>query len=86
MENDCHWGGIELGPKCADIDNDGRKECAGELTMGDGACVNATSMCPNSAPICENGKFGTGERGLSSLGLAADLLRPGRSHLQRGNR
>jgi hypothetical protein len=61
VENDCHWGGVELGEKCADIDNDGRKECAGELTMGDGACVNATSMCPNSAPICENGKFGTGD-------------------------
>lgn len=45
-----------LAPRCADVDNDGRKECAGEID--DDVCVN--SDCPGSAPVCENGNFGTG--------------------------
>ena len=45
-----------IAPRCADIDNDGRKECSGEI--GDTPCVN--SSCPSSDPVCENGNFGTG--------------------------
>ncbi len=45
-----------LGDFCADIDNDGTKECAGE--MAGSPCVNAS--CPSSAaPVCEVGAVAT---------------------------
>ena len=45
-----------IAASCADVDGDGRKECTGNLDGS--ACVNAS--CPGSAPVCENGNFGTG--------------------------
>ena len=57
----CHRADADcagLGPFCADIDGDGRKECAGELGETGEACVN--SSCLGGTPVCENGNFGTG--------------------------
>jgi hypothetical protein len=56
-----------LAPRCVDVDGDGRKECAGELSP-ENACVNQnaplatdTARCDSdAAPICENGNFGSG--------------------------
>ena len=57
-DEDCRWAGVSLGAGCADVDGDGRDECTGDLDEPDNPCVN--SMCPESAPVCENGVFGTG--------------------------
>lgn len=64
--NDCAL----LASACANVDGDGdgRKECAGQID-GVNACVNkgaptpsGTSGCESdSAPICENGNFGSGD-------------------------
>ena len=63
VNTDCTWLGNSFGLFCADVDNDGRKECVGKLdTSGedcvelpDGTnqceCVNAD--CGGSAPVCE---------------------------------
>ena len=51
-DTDC-GGFAAAGSFCADVDNDGTKECVGELgTSGEG-CVNAD--CGESAPVCEMG-------------------------------
>jgi hypothetical protein len=42
-----------LGSACADVDNDGTKECVGELGATGEGCVNAD--CGGSAPVCEMG-------------------------------
>ncbi|MGB5680232.1 MAG: hypothetical protein WBM47_00165, partial [Polyangiales bacterium] len=47
-----------FGSFCADIDNDGEKECAGELGSSGEPCVNAVD-CGGSAPVCEAGASGT---------------------------
>jgi len=47
-----------FGTFCADIDNDGEKECAGELGSSGEPCVNAVD-CGGSAPVCEAGASGT---------------------------
>lgn len=53
VEADCSF----LGSDCADVDGDGRTECAGEL---DGtACVNADDCAGTSDPVCEAGVTGT---------------------------
>jgi hypothetical protein len=61
VNTDCTWLGNSFGSFCADVDNDGRKECVGKLdTSGEDClktdscgCVNA--YCGGSAPVCEMG-------------------------------
>lgn len=45
-----------FGTSCADIDNDGTKECAGKL--GSSPCANSDCR-PSPAPVCEAGVTGT---------------------------
>jgi hypothetical protein len=40
-----------LGSACADVDNDGTKECVGKIDASGEGCVNAD--CGGSAPVCE---------------------------------
>lgn len=66
--DDCALLGQALASACADVDGDGRTECAGQLD-GVNACVNQSAPSPSgtarcqsdSAPICENGNFGSGD-------------------------
>jgi hypothetical protein len=51
-DTDC-GGFAAAGSFCADVDNDGTKECVGELGSTGEACVNAS--CGSSAPVCESG-------------------------------
>ena len=51
-DTDC-GGFAAAGSFCADVDNDGTKECVGELGDPPQACVNAD--CGGSAPVCEMG-------------------------------
>jgi hypothetical protein len=51
LDEDCSG----LGSFCDDVDNDGTKECVGQL--GSGPCLN--SACSNPAPVCEAGGSGT---------------------------
>jgi len=51
-DTDC-GGFAAAGSFCADVDNDGSKECVGELGASGGGCVNAD--CGGSAPVCEMG-------------------------------
>jgi hypothetical protein len=52
--DDVDCGGFAAaGSFCADVDNDGAKECVGELGSTGEACVNAD--CGGSAPVCESG-------------------------------
>ena len=53
-DEDC--GGF--GSLCADIDNDGTKECAGEISGSGDACLSSACTDP-SAPVCEAGVTGT---------------------------
>jgi hypothetical protein len=65
--DDCALLGQALASACADVDGDGRTECAGQLD-GVNACVNQNAPSPSgtarcqsdSAPICENGNSGSG--------------------------
>ena len=51
-DTDC-GGFAAAGSFCADVDNDGTKECVGEFGASGQGCVNAT--CGGSAPVCEMG-------------------------------
>jgi hypothetical protein len=51
-DTDC-GGFAAAGSFCADVDNDGTKECVGELGATGEGCVNAD--CGGSAPVCEMG-------------------------------
>jgi hypothetical protein len=62
-DTDC----AQIGSICADIDGDGRTECAGELGGSGEACVNA-DCAGMPAPVCESAGTGTtascGDHGL----------------------
>ena len=51
-DTDC-GGFAAVGSFCADVDNDGTKECVGDLGASGQGCVNAD--CGGSAPVCEVG-------------------------------
>ena len=51
-DTDC-GGFAAAGSFCADVDNDGTKECVGELGASEAGCTNAD--CGGSAPVCEMG-------------------------------
>ena len=51
-DTDC-GGFAAAGSFCADVDNDGIKECVGERGASGQGCVNAD--CGGSAPVCEMG-------------------------------
>jgi hypothetical protein len=54
LDEDC-WAPLAAGLFCADVDNDGTKECVGGYGDPNSPvlCVNAD--CPGSAPVCESG-------------------------------
>jgi hypothetical protein len=52
LNEDC-WAPLAAGSFCADVDDDGTKECVGGYNNPLKACVNAD--CPGSAPVCESG-------------------------------
>jgi len=52
-EQDTDCGGFAIaGSHCADVDNDGRKECVGELDGSGAGCVN-TNCSGSDPPVCE---------------------------------
>jgi hypothetical protein len=51
-DTDC-GGFAAVGSFCADVDDDGSKECVGELGSSGLACVSAD--CDGAAPVCESG-------------------------------
>jgi hypothetical protein len=67
-DEDC-WAPLAAGSFCADVDNDGTKECVGE--RGGKACVNSDCV-KASAPVCEAGGDETvaacGQYGLCQTG------------------
>ena len=75
IQRDCleEFNCIGLAPRCADIDGDGNKECAGVFDPNEpspSACVNAD--CGDaSAPVCETAAIGSGTR-CGQYGLCLD--------------